>query len=764
MRFSHLLLGLLFAVAINVGSGAAEYNPARKEPAAASAGIKRVIVKFSATSTSSGAQAKSTSNTVAALAARNKLTLKQTRQIATNLHVMQFEAETSNESLDESLARLRADAAVEYAEPDQMRYPHAVPNDPLYSGQWYLQSAGSTPSAINATGTWDVTTGNSAVVIAVLDTGVLYSHPDLLRATASGRLLPGYDFISDTSVANDGNGRDADPTDPGDWVTTAEANTPAFSGCSASDSSWHGTRVSGILGALTNNSTGVAGITWSSSILPVRVLGKCGGFDSDILAAMLWAAGIRVDGVPDNPNPAKIENLSLGSTGTSCPASYQDVVNRVTAAGTLVVASAGNEGGPVGVPARCNGVAAIAGLRHVGTKVGFSSLGPEIALGAPGGNCVNTGAGQPCLFSIDTTYNVGTTTASTNSYTDQSNINVGTSFSAPIVSGIAGLMVSVNGNLNSGQLLARLREGASTPFPASSDVTIPQCRVPASANDLQTAECNCTTQTCGAGMANANGAVQAALRPIAAVTTPASVSAGQSVTLQGAGSAAACNLTIASYAWTVVSGSVSIVGANTDTATVTAPSSGSYTVRLTVTDNMGRQDTADVVVSSTAASTTAPSTAGTNACANGGNTTTGMINVSVSPSTATLPAGSGTQTFTATVSNSSNGTVTWQVNNVTSGNATVGTISASGVYSPPASVPSPATVTITAISVADPARSASAQVTITAAPTSSPNMNSGGGGGGGAMGLAALIAFALVLISRLSPSLSNYLRLSVRDT
>jgi serine protease len=739
MRFSRSLLGLSMVALISLSAGAAEYNPVRKQPAVASTGIQRVIVKLKTTDTSASAQAKSASDTMTALAGRNNLTLKQTRQIASNLHIMQFEPNTSGESLDESLARLRADATVEYAEPDQRRYPHAVPNDPLYSGQWYLQNASTTPSAINAEGTWDVTRGGTAVVIAVLDTGVLFDHPDLLRASASGRLLPGYDFVSDTAVANDGNGRDLDPTDPGDWVTTADASSATFSNCSVSDSSWHGTRVSGIIGALTNNSTGVSGINWSGSILPVRVLGKCGGFDSDILAAMLWAAGIHVDGVTDNPTPAKIENLSLGATGTSCPASYRDVVNQVTAAGVLVVASAGNEGGPVGVPARCPGVAAIAGLRHVGTKVGFSSLGTEITLGAPGGNCVNTGAGQPCLYSIDTTYNLGTTTAGTHSYTDQLNYNVGTSFSAPIVAGIAGLMVSANGNLSSSQLLARLREGATTPFPVSSDATIPQCHVPTSAADLQASECNCTTQTCGAGMADANGSVQAALRPIAAIATPTSVSAGQNVTLQGAGSAAACNYTIASYAWTVISGSASIQGSSTNTATVIAPSSGSYTVRLTVTDNMGRQDTADVVVSSSAATTTAPATAGTNACAGG--STTDPISVSVSPSTASLQAGTGTQTFAATVSNSSDTSVTWQVNNVMGGNATVGTISTSGVYSAPASVPSPATVTITAVSVADSTRSGSAQVTITA--VSSSNMS--GGGGGGAVELWTLMAVAAVL-------------------
>lgn len=739
MHSSRLLFGLSLAVLLNHNVAAAEYNPARKQPAAASASAERVIVKLRDAATSASAQAKPASNAMAVLAGRNKLTLKQARQITSTLHVMQFEPATG-ESASETIARLRADSAVEYAEPDQRRYPHAVPDDPLYAGQWYLQNASTTPSAIDAQGAWDMTTGSPAVVIADIDTGVLYDHPDLLRLAAGGRLLPGYDFISDIATANDGNGRDPDPMDPGDWVTTAEANS-TLSGCAASDSSWHGTRVAGILGALTNQSAGIAGVTWSSAILPVRVLGKCGGFDSDILAAMLWAAGIHVDGVPDNPYPAKIENLSLGAIGTTCPASYRDVISQLTAAGVLVVASAGNEGGPVGIPARCPGVAAIAGLRHSGTKVGFSSLGTEIALGAPGGNCVNTGAGQPCLYSIDTTYNLGATTASTNSYTDQFNINVGTSFSAPIVSGIAGLMVAVNGNLNSAQLIARLKEGAAT-FPVSSDASAPQCRVPTSANDLQTAECSCTAQTCGAGMANANGSVQAALRPIAAVATPTNVSAGQSITLSGGGSAAACNFTIASYEWTAVSGSASISGSNTDTATVVAPSSGSYTVRLTVTDDMGRQDTADVVVSSDSVTTTAPATAGTSACVSA----TPFITASVSPASASIQTG-GSQSFTAAVTNSSDTAVIWQVNNVTGGDSIVGTISTAGVYSAPASVPSPATVTITAVLATDSRLYGSTQVTITAATSNASDGggSGGGGGGGGALTLSSLLALAMLL-------------------
>src|SRR6185503_3584422 len=172
-------------------------------------------------------------------------------------------------------------------------------------------------------------------------------------------------------------------------------------------------------------------------------------------------------------------------------------------------------------------------LRHAGTKVGFSSLGQEIAVGAPGGNCVNTAAGQPCVYSLDTTTNVGSSTPTANGYTDKTsgNTNLGTSFSSPIVSGIAGLMLSVNGNLKSRQLIARMREGAS-PYPTTSDSTgtIPQCQDPFAVG-VQPSECICNTAVCGAGMANALGAVTAALRPIAAVTVPASYAAGANVAL-----------------------------------------------------------------------------------------------------------------------------------------------------------------------------------------------------------------------------------------
>jgi serine protease len=349
----------------------------------------------------------------------------------------------------------------------------------------------------------------------------------------------------------------------------------------------------------------------------VRVLGKCGGIDSDILAGMRWAAGLHVDGVADNPTPARVLNMSLGSEGV-CEPSYRDVIDELTGRKVLVVISAGNEGTMVSSPANCPGVAAVAAIRHAGSKVGFSSLGPEVTIAAPGGNCVNLNGG-PCLFSLDTTSNTGATSPATHSYTDQINNNLGTSFSAPIVSGIAALMLSRNSNLSTAQMLERIREGAR-PFPTTvSDAPdIVACHVPVNGQDFQLEQCLCTTATCGAGMADAARSVAAADRPIAAVLLPATVAAGQNVSLNASGSAAACGRTLSSYAWTVVSPTTNppaISGANTANASLAAPAVDTVTLRLTVTDDQNRADSADVLLAPTSATSTAPATAGTAACA-----------------------------------------------------------------------------------------------------------------------------------------------------
>lgn len=670
------------------------------------------------------------------------------------MHAIQVEP-VGGESIAATLQRLRADPDVEYAEVDQRRYAHHVaPNDTLYmSEQWYFQPVSSMiPASIDAQTAWDTTTGSASLVIADLDTGVLFDHPDLLTTANGGRLIsPGYCFISDSFVANNASCPGPDATDPGDWVTQTDlSQTECKSQQTYSDSSWHGTRTAGLLGAISNNGIGITGLTWQTQILPLRVLGKCGGSDSDIATAMLYAAGIPVapnGTMVTNPNPARVINMSLGGTG-SCPATFADVIGQVTAKGVLIVASAGNENGPVDAPGNCPGVAAVAGLRQDGSKSGFSSLGPEVALSAPAGNCVNNPVtpSTPCLYTITSTTNSGKTVAAIDTYTDQvNNPNLGTSFSAPLVSGIGALMASVNGNLNSCQLIARLKEG-SVAFPQTSTTASTVCHAPTGSNDLQT-YCLCTLdgKTCGAGMANAPGALQAALRPIAAVTVPSSVSSGQTFTLGASGSAAASNRSISSYSWTSVgTQALTIQNASSASATITAPSCGLGTVRLTVTDSAGSTDTADIVVSPTSATSTAPTTAsGSGSCS----LTAPALELDVCPATNNIQAGAGGQSFTVTAANTTNTAVSsWEVNGIAGGNSTVGTITSTGVYTPPSRPPSPASVTITAVSAADTTVSGSATVVITAPPKS----------GGGAIDwwtlcFGALMSYSAV-IRRASPA------------
>jgi serine protease len=581
---------------------------------------------------------------VAGLALRTGLPMARSRQITPSMHVLYLQKTVYGADVHALLKKLRADPSIEFADVDQRRYAHAMPNDPLFvpttgaSGQWFMQTPSSTTitlggvatqdlSATDAISAWAITTGSTGTVIADVDTGVRFDHPDLLRAGAGagfgGRLLPGYDFVGEDLnpttgaalgtflIANDGDGWDPDPSDPGDWInSTDQMNTTLFPAktCPTQDSSWHGTRVMGVLGALTNNGVGIAGMTWNPYLLPVRALGKCGGYDSDIIAGMQWAVGMTVmdssgNNVPDNPYPADIINLSLGGTG-SCPSAYASVISNLTTMGVLVVASAGNENGPVDAPGNCAGVLAVVGLRNVGTKVGYSSFGAEAGVAAPAGNCVTTSG--PCYRSIDTTSNTGLTTPGTNTYTDQTNPNLGTSFSAPIVSGIAALMRAVNANLTPPQLIARI-EASASPFPPNNSVPpLPVCP----ATDATTQECSCVVGQCGAGMVNALSAVTAALNPIAVITSTSSTM------FDASASVAACDLTVASYAWTA-SGGIAIQGA-ANLPQVTVMSNGTAgTLMLTVTDSAGHHDnTASVSFTAAGAATVnAPSSAGTAATA-----------------------------------------------------------------------------------------------------------------------------------------------------
>jgi serine protease len=244
-------------------------------------------------------------------------------------------------------------------------------------------------------------------------------------------------------------------------------------------------------------------------VLPLRVLAKCGGWDSEIIAGMKWAAGIAVPNAPANPNPARVLNLSLGGSG-SCSAAYADTVSQINALGVVIVASAGNGRGlAVSEPANCAGVIGVGGVRHEGDKVGYSDIGPQLSLSAPAGNCVNVNAGEPCLYPILTTANFGlfdpvTNAAGGSIYTDAFYATIGTSFSAPLVAGTAALMLSVNPNLSPAQVRQLLMSTART-FPVYN--AIPNCRAPDGSFQDQ---CNCTTTTCGAGMLDSAAAVQAA--------------------------------------------------------------------------------------------------------------------------------------------------------------------------------------------------------------------------------------------------------------
>ena len=612
-RLISCCIASLLATALAPAASAAEQAPTvRKIPAERQA---RVIVKFKADS--SAMRALSVAGGSAQAAPQQAQTLSQRLGLAlSDGHALTARSQVvkaSGLSSAELAARLSALSDVEYAVPDGRRRAFAAPNDPLYLGggsvspavgQWYLRaSSASVVSAINAETAWGVTTGSSSVVVAVLDTGIRADHPDLVN-----KLLPGYDFVSDAATANDGNGRDNDPSDPGDWITSAEDASGDFAGCGAEDSSWHGTQTAGLVGASTNNGSGMASIGRDVKLLPVRVLGKCGGDDSDIIAAMRWAAGLTVSGVPVNANPARVLSLSLGGSGT-CSQAYKDAMTELTAAGVVVVAAAGNDGLAVNVPANCPGVVGVAGVRHTGSKVGFSSLGPEITIAAPAGNCVNTSGA--CLYPILTTTNTGSTTPGASTYTDSGNPSLGTSFSTPLVAGTLGLMFSADPALTPAQAISVLKSTARA-FPTTGGGSgVAACHAPTST--AQSAECYCTTATCGAGLLDAGAAVTAVARVVARIDAgSASTTAGSSVAFDGSGSSAAAGHAITGYQWTLTAGSdiASFTSAtNAATATVATTAAGSFTVSLTVTDDAAAQATSTASVTVNAVSTpTTPTT------------------------------------------------------------------------------------------------------------------------------------------------------------
>lgn len=505
--------------------------------------------------------------------------------ISTRLHLLRTPTPLQGEGLEAAMRRLRLHPDVEAVEPDvRIKRLAAVPNDPLFSQQWHLMTPAVSPGGINMPPAWDLTTGTTGpgapVTIATLDTGVRFAHPDL-----AGRLLPGYDFVSEVDFANDGDGRDADASDPGDWVSAADRqNNPAlFGSCTPEDSSWHGTFIAGLIAAASNNAVGVSGVNWGARVLPVRVFGKCGALLSDILDGIRWAAGLSVAGIPANATPARVINLSFGGD-TACSATYQAVIDEVTAAGALVVAAAGNEGAQLRRPADCRNVLAVGAVQNNGQKTTYSNVGASMGLMAPGGT-----SSQP-LISAD---NDGLRSPGVDSY----GAKIGTSFSAPLAAAVASLMLTVNPALTPAQLIAQLKASARAHVTVAGG---PTCTAGI------TVPCNCTTALCGAGLLDAQSAVSSAMpggAPTAAIAPVGDPVGGTVLTLDGRNSIAGAGRTIVGYQWRQVSGpEVTIQNATASVATVQLPGTGAtFVFELRVTDSGGASTTATINVNSTSA-------------------------------------------------------------------------------------------------------------------------------------------------------------------
>ncbi|MFH9584737.1 S8 family peptidase [Streptomyces luteogriseus] len=412
--------------------------PAAQTEAAPGIQAERLIVGYKSGAT----EAKSNKAAAADAASKAEKTgedIDFQRRLGTGAALVELGTNPTRASVADVVAQYKADPQVAYVVPDRLNKPTAVtPNDTEYGKQWDLFES---TAGMNVPGAWDTTTG-SGVTVAVIDTGYV-AHSDL-----AANIVGGYDFISDTAVSVDGNGRDSNPADPGDWYNDNECGQ----GIPASTSSWHGTHVAGTIAAATNNGKGVAGIAYGAKISPVRVLGKCGGYDSDIIDAITWASGGTVSGVPANTNVAKVINMSLGGGG-ACSTATQSAINGAVNRGTSVVVAAGNENQNVSnaSPANCNNVIAVAATNRAGSRASYSNYGSLVDIAAPGGETRTSTANG-----ILSTLNSGTKTPSSENYAYYQ----GTSMATPHVAGLAALMKSANSALTPAQIESAIKANA----------------------------------------------------------------------------------------------------------------------------------------------------------------------------------------------------------------------------------------------------------------------------------------------------------------
>ncbi|MEL7312632.1 MAG: S8 family peptidase [Pseudomonadota bacterium] len=446
-RCAGVLLGALLAMPAAFAGGSSPSNTTTA--LAASPPTNQIIVKYKALAVSPsqiGANIASGNMADQARVLSQSLGMQVSnhRRMANGAMVYRVNQWRKPNELAFMLAKLQADPNVEYAEPDLLLQPMATPNDSRYNEQWhYFESTGG----LNLPTAWDTTTG-AGTVVAVIDTGYR-AHPDL-----AANLLPGYDMISDTFVSVDGDGRDSDATDPGDFSTAGQCGP----GEPARSSSWHGTHVAGTVAAVTNNGTGVAGVAYGAKIVPLRALGRCGGFTSDIADSIIWASGGSVPGTPANANPADVINMSLGGGG-SCSTTTQSAINTARANGSTIVVAAGNSNTNASGfnPANCSGVITVASTNRNGGRAYYSNFGAAVDVAAPGGD-VRASASNGVL----STLNSGSSGPGSNNY----EFYQGTSMAAPHVAGLAALLKAVDSTLTPNEIESIITSTARS-FPAT---------------------------------------------------------------------------------------------------------------------------------------------------------------------------------------------------------------------------------------------------------------------------------------------------------
>lgn len=375
------------------------------------------------------------------------LPVRSERSTALGARVLQLDRRLPAASLQAIARELQLyDSSIASVQPNYVLHPAFVPNDAHYASQWNLSSENS--GGIRAQQAWESSRGRD-VRVAVLDTGAL-PHADL-----AANLLPGRDFITELFRAGDRTARDGDATDPGDWVRANDCGN----GTPGRNSSWHGTFVAGIVAAQGNNGIGVTGVAPEAKVLPVRVLGRCGGTVADIWDGALWAAGLPVPNTPTNPRPAKILNLSL-SGSYACTDYEKDAIQRLKAAGVLVVVAAGNEDEDVSqhAPANCPGAFVVGATTKWGRRASYSNFGAGVHVSAPGGD-VSGNIYSPNAEMVTSTSNAGFHYAGADSYTAA----MGTSAAAPHVAGVAALMLAANPHLPVAMIQTLIEETAQ-PF------------------------------------------------------------------------------------------------------------------------------------------------------------------------------------------------------------------------------------------------------------------------------------------------------------